>query len=207
MSPKDEQDGWVFDTVKAPTVVLPQQTPKQRKVSEAANGTVIYPEEALQQLNLNKTSANARSSEYPTVRKAIREKQLPSAENTSTARRDSIQRQPLGPDLSFGNSGSTMRQFQRVSDNSPSISPEGSYADRDENRPPWPEAGTKEAKLGHKAYSTIFDPAFQETHAQTSSQLKREALARVASAWGALDAIDPEGEYQLLRAILSKVQR
>lgn len=207
MSPNDEEDGWVFDTVKASTAVFPQQTQKRRKVSETAHGTVIYPQEALQQPNLNGISANARPSEYPTVRKASQPKQLSSVEPTSPAKKDTVQRQPLGPDLSFGNSGSTMRQFQRVSDRSPSISPEGSYVMRDENRSPWPETEAKEARLGHKAYSTIFDPAFQETHAQTSSQLKREALARVANAWGALDIIDPEGEYQLLRSILSKVQR
>lgn len=207
MSPKKEQDEWIFDTVKAPTVVVPNQTQKRRRVSVTPSGVTIHPDEAVRQLNLKGTSVKSRSSQYSTVRKVSQTKQSSHSENISPASLASVPRQPLGPDLSFGNSGSTTRQFRRVSDNSPAITPEGSFASRDENHSMWPDATTKEAQLGRKAYTVVIDAAFQETHAQTSSQLKREALARVASAWAALDVLDPEGEYQLLRSMASKLQR
>ena len=205
MSPRTGQDEWIFDTIKAPTVNLPHHTQKRRKVSAPTNTSVVYPEDALQDLNLNAASPY-RSPQAPTVRKVSQQRQSPST-TASQARRVSSQRQPLGPDLSFGNGGSTVRQFRRAPDNSPTVSPEGSFAERDENRPPLPQMVTKEAQLGRKAYSSVIDLAFQETHAQTGSQAKREAIARVASAWGALDAIDPEGEIQLLRTIMNKLQR
>jgi len=65
---------------------------------------------------------------------------------------------------------------------------------------------SKEAQLGRRAYNKAIDPSFQEVHAQTSSQKKREALSRLADAWSAFDAIDPDGEVQLLKLMLEKVQ-
>jgi serine/threonine-protein kinase 24/25/MST4 len=111
--------------------------------------------------------------------------------------------------MNFGNSGSTVRLFRRVSDNSASgvVGTDASIGTRDENRPPMAETVTKEALLGRRVYSKVLDLTFQEAHAQTSNQAQRESLSRLADAWSALDAIDPEGEYQLLKLFIEKVQR
>ncbi|KAI9816437.1 MAG: hypothetical protein M1826_001827 [Phylliscum demangeonii] len=195
-------------------------TPKRRKVSAAGTPTasIAAAEAALRQLHLHASPPAPRSTAaHPTVRKASQHQHQPQpqprrrpsgSEHSSPGRHcRSTRRAPLGPDLSFGNTGSTLRQFRRVSDRSPSVSPEGSYAARDENRSPLDIVRSQDAQLGRQAYTTAIDAAFQETHAQTSSQAKREAIARVASAWSALDAVDPEGEYQLLRCLMAKVQR
>jgi serine/threonine-protein kinase 24/25/MST4 len=68
------------------------------------------------------------------------------------------------------------------------------------------ESTTKDAILGRRVFNKVFDPSFQELHAQTGNQAKREALSRLADAWSALDAVDPEGEYQLMKLILDRVQ-
>ena len=108
--------------------------------------------------------------------------------------------------MSFGNGGSTVRQFRRVSDNSPDATPDTSVAERDENRPPMVETVTKEALLGRRVYTKVVDQAFQEIYAQTGNQVKREAISRAAQAWNDLDMDDPEGEFHLLRLIVEKVQ-
>ena len=200
MSPKEEHDEWVFDTVKAPTIAVPKHTQKRREFSLASDVDPAEAEKALRQLDLNVTTTQTQPCSYSTVRKASQP--MPTA---SPARKPSGQKQPLVPDMSFGNGASTVRQFSRVSDNSPNTSPEASIAQRDENRPPLAETVTREALLGRKVYSRVVDHAFQETYAQTGSQAKREAIARVADAWNALDAVDPEGEYHLLRAIINKI--
>jgi serine/threonine-protein kinase 24/25/MST4 len=68
------------------------------------------------------------------------------------------------------------------------------------------ETLNKEGLLGRRAYNKVVDSAFQEVHAQTGNQQKREALARLADAWSALDAVDPDGEFQLLKLIFDKAQ-
>jgi serine/threonine-protein kinase 24/25/MST4 len=68
------------------------------------------------------------------------------------------------------------------------------------------ETTTKEAMLGRRVFNKVVDPAFQELHAQTGNQAKREALSRLADAFSTLDAVDPEGEYQLLKLMIDKVQ-
>ncbi|KAK5107945.1 hypothetical protein LTR62_000550 [Meristemomyces frigidus] len=151
---------------------------------------------------------------------------------TPTARKVSAHppKQPLGLDMSFGNSPSTVRQFKRVSSGhqhaqpakplspqqrSSSISPQDSIFDSDsENKPPRSPAHqspaapltTKEAILGHRLYKKCIDPSFLEGHAATASSPNRQALSRVAEAWAALDEMDPEGELILLKTILDRVQ-
>lgn len=207
MAPKTESDDWIFDTVKGPAVSTRKPSQKRRKISATYDHTLIYTEEALGQLQITANTSQGPPQHQPTtVRKVSQPRQSVAAEARAPSRRVSAARRPLGPDLSFGNGASTVRQFRRVSDNSPTTSPDGTLASRDENHVPQKDVVTKEAKLGRKAYSAAIDLAFQETHAQTSSQVKREALARVASAWEALDLIDPDGEYQLLRSMMSKLQ-
>ncbi|KAI9783406.1 MAG: hypothetical protein M1839_003941 [Geoglossum umbratile] len=203
MSPKEDKDEWIFDTIKAQTLATaPRHTQKRRKLSVMEQST---PEEALQQLDINGSPNQPKAPTNPVVQKNNERRRSSAAKVASPARRPSGQKQPLVPDMSFGNSGSTVRQFRRVSDNSPNISPESSMAGRDENRPPLAETVTKESLLGRRAYSSVIENVFQEVHSQTNSYGKREALSRVADAWSVLDAVDPDGEYQLLKLIIEKV--
>ncbi|KAI9807177.1 MAG: hypothetical protein M1825_005895 [Sarcosagium campestre] len=206
MTPKAEQDEWVFDTVKAPTVV-PQQTQKRRKLSVISANQRHDPVEALQNLDLNKITIREDDPAKPKINALpSHAASSPTVRRSSIARKVSNQRPPLVPDMSFGNSASTVRLFRRVSDKSPSHSPECSVAAREENRPKLTEPLSKDALLGRRAYSQAVNEAFQEVHAQTGSSANREAIARVADAWSVLDSVDPEGEFQLLKALISKVQ-
>ena len=174
------------------------------------------------QRKISAMTARRVSAASPTARRVSRK---PSGA-TPTARKISSQqppKQPLGLDMSFGNSTSTVRQFKRVSsDNNPSSPPQMSSSPQDsvfdsdaENKPPPPPtaqfqpampATTKEAILGRRSFAKCVDPAFQESYASTADVPKREALGRVAEAWSALDEVDPEGELILLKAMMDRVQ-
>ena len=208
MSLVEEKDDWVFDTVKAPTVNIPRHTSKRRKVAGGGDSVHESPESMLDRLTLNETSPPTAKSPPLTMRRAtVKRRSSTKRETTPAKRRASGQKQPLAPSTSFGNGGSTVRQFRRVSDSSPQNSRETSMAIRDENSPSSAELVTKEALLGRRAYSRIMDPAFQETYAQTGNHAKREAISRVAEVWSSLDKIDAEGEYHLLKLIIEKIQR
>ena len=208
ISPVEDKDDWIFDTIKASTLAVSKHTQKRRKVSTAQTTVLESPEEMLEQLSLNDNPRHRIASPGPTIHKSTVKRWSSSNQTASPAkRRPSGQKQPLQPDTSFGNGGSTVRLFRRVSGNSPSITPDASVAVRDENEPPLAETVTKEALLGRRAYGKVIDQAFQETYAHTGSQIKREAISRVADAWNALDVADPEGEYHLLKLIVAKIQR
>lgn len=215
MTPKIEQDGWVFDTVKQATIAPRKNTTKRRKLSVIhANGQSIHtdPEEAFSQLTIQDTPLAYSSPPTGTVRKMTMRKQpsIMQMQSPTRSRQSSMQKQPLQPDINFGNTGSTVRLFRRVSDNSTTaqvnsdVSAPGTT--RDENRPPSAETVTKEALIGRRVFAKVLDPSLQELQAQTSNQVKREALSRLADAWSALDAVDPEGEFSLMKAILERVQ-
>lgn len=217
MSPKDDPDQWVFDTIKASTIASRKSSTKRRKLSVIhANGQGLYEgvEEALKRLDIKDSPLEYSSPPSGTVKKGTVRKQPSIIQLASPVkpRQASNQRRPLQPDMSFGNTGSTVRLFRRVSDNSTlaQVSSEYDYSPpgltRDENRPPIAETTTKDAILGRRVFNKIFDPSFQELHAQTSNQAKREALSRLADAWSALDAVDPEGEYQLFKLMIDRVQ-
>ncbi|KAM3087568.1 hypothetical protein ACMFMG_001648 [Clarireedia jacksonii] len=219
MAPKYEPDEWVFDTVKASTVApLRKNTSKRRKLSVIhANGQGSQgpPEEALKKLDIKDSPLEYSSPPPATVKKGTVRRQSSAAQQQTSPnrpRRSSTQsRPPLQPDMSFGNTGSTVRLFRRVSNNSitgPS-SPDDSADEstRDENRAMISEANTKEGVIGRHIYSKVVDPVFQEMHAQTGNQAKREALSRLADAWSALDAVDPEGGYHLLKLLMEKVEQ
>ena len=216
MSSPDDTDDWVFDTIKAPTVISQAQiqqlhqhkSTKRRRVSSKQEMWRDTPEGMLDRLTLKENSRQSSPPPPTTVRKATTKRRVSRTASSATAKRKvSGQKMPLEPSISFGNSASTVRQFRRVSNESPRISPNSSMAKRDENQPPSAETITKEALIGRRAYSKAIDQAFQETYAQTGSQNKREALSKVAHAWSGLDQDDPEGEYHLLKLIIAKVQR
>jgi serine/threonine-protein kinase 24/25/MST4 len=215
MTPKNEPDEWVFDTVKAATIATRKSTTKRRKLSVIhANGQGVQagPEEAMKRLDLKDSPLEYSSPPPLTVRKSTVRRQPSAVQMISPTkqRQPSSQKRPLQPDMNFGNTGSTVRLFRRVSDNSVMGQVNGetppATVTRDENRPPMADSVTKDAILGRRLYNKVLDPSFQELHAQTSNQTKREALSRVADAWSALDALDPDGEYQLLKAMIERIQ-
>ena len=207
LSLQEDKDDWVFDTVKAPTIIMPRGTQRRRKVSAVQQLSHQSPENLMSRLTIKESTPKA-ISPPPTIRKATTKRRSSPPQVSSPAKmKASGQKQPLGPSMSFGNSASTVRQFRRVSDRSPGRSPNGSVAERDENHEIQPGTVTKEVLLGRRAYSMAIDQSFHEVYAQTGSQVKREAISRLAHAWTALDNDDPEGEYHLLKLIMEKLQR
>lgn len=205
-----QQDQWDFETVKGhPTIAARKNnTGKRRKLSVVHANSQGIPD--LKQLDLKDSPLEFSSpSSAVTVKKNTVRKQpsvLPTDPPTKP-RQASIQKRPLQPDTSFGNATSTVRLFSRVSDNSVSPTSSDAPSSRDENRPPLMEPNTKEALFGHRVHSKVVDPVFQKLHAQTSNLAKREALSNLADAWSALDAVDPEGEYYLMKLLIEKVQQ
>ncbi|KAM0324069.1 hypothetical protein ACHAQA_008258 [Verticillium albo-atrum] len=210
ISPKDESDEWVFDTVKS---VMPRRpTVKSRKPS-----SIFSTEEAMRKLDLKDGPLGPSSPAPQTMRKTTARRQ-PSISRTQAngSPRSTVARRPLQPDMSYGNSGSTMRLFRRVpSDSSTSGrldgSPVAEDAPNNENRPPsimaHAEPTSKEALLGRRLFNKALDPTLAELHAQTSAMPKREALAKLSDAFANLDAVDPEGAYHLLRNLMSAVSQ
>ena len=198
---KCDEDDWVFDTVRAPTIAASKGTPKRRKLSEISiNSQTTSP------ASHQKGAIEVDSNSLPaTIRRSGGQRQF-SGTVIKSPKPTSTRRQPLKPDLSFGNTESTVKLFRRVSDNTPMSSGASTVVERDENRPPVVESGTKEALLGRKTYEHAIDPACQEVFALTAAQIKREALAKLSDAFEMLDRVDPEGQYHLLRLIIDKVQ-
>ncbi|KAI9665595.1 MAG: hypothetical protein M1829_005675 [Trizodia sp. TS-e1964] len=205
MTPREEKDQWIFDTVKAPTIA-PKHTQKRRKLSILPSIEQEPPATGLQRLNLEEGPLQFSSPPPKTSRQSIGRRKSSGVRVASSGRKVSGQKKPLGPDMSFGNGGSTVRLFRRVSGESPSHYSEEPASNHDENKPPMVETVTKEAVLGRRAFAKVVDQAFQETYAQTGSHSKREAISKVADAWSALDSVDPEGEYHLLKLIIEKAQ-
>ncbi|KAF2269364.1 Pkinase-domain-containing protein [Lojkania enalia] len=241
LSPRTEEDEWIFDTVKPAAAT--RRTVKRRKTARIPSTDAAQIASMMQQMDLNATplgpitdSPLPETRRRPSSRKssaatAIR---VPSG-STPTARRVSNQpKQPLGVDLSFGNSASTVRHFKRVSSgerraalcsNPPDNSfhpnpqartfrpspPNSSHPldANDENEPTtqYPPAPiTKDALLGRRAYSKVLDSVFQEAYADSGSPYQRDAIARVGQAWAHLDQIDPQGEFLLLKAMVDRLK-
>ena len=208
-APRVEED-WVFDTVKAPTVMIPQQISKsiqkRRKASVSCNQVYKCPEAMLDQLTLKDHDSRATSTPLTMRRATMKRASSPVADGSLAKRRSSSQRLPLTPSTTFGNSPSTVRQFQRVSDNTLEHSQPVAIPETDENQLDMVHTVTNEALLGRRAYTKVVDQSFQEVYAQTASQSRRKVISQVALAWDSLDKNDPEGEYDLLKLILAKVQ-
>ncbi|TPX17647.1 uncharacterized protein E0L32_012058 [Thyridium curvatum] len=212
ISPKDDGDEWVFDTVRS--VAPKRATVKSRKPS-----SIFAADELMRKLDLKDGPLQPSSPATGTVRRATARRQ-PSAlyQGTLTGSpRGSViaPKRPLQPDMSFGNGGSSARLFRRVpSDSSTggqlgmSESPE---ATNNENRPPPSmmaaavEPTSKEAQLGRRLFNKALDPTLAELHAQTSAMQKREALAKLSDALALLDSVDPEGAYHLMRNLVAAV--
>ena len=217
ISPKDEADEWVFDTVKS--IVPRRGTVRSRKPSSA-----FGVEDAMRKLDLK--DGPLQPTTPGTVRKATAVRRNPSSASRQSSRQNSMIRhvsngspraslgpkRPLQPDMSFGNSGSTMRLFRRVPSDGSNSGYLGSSPPEfaNENLPPPAyhspvEPNSKEAMLGRRLYNKALEPCLDELHAQTAASSKREALARISDAFAFLDAVDPEGAYHLLRSFVSTV--
>lgn len=136
----------------------------------------------------------------------------PSVRRANTKRRSSGGvKQPLGLNLSFGNSPSTVRQFRRTSDKVPEENldsfrfPPG-IDENTASKTLFSEANSKEANMGRKAYNKAIGISCQEILANTSDQEKREAISRLAEAWSDLEMIDPEGLYHIVKLSNEKMQ-
>ncbi|KAI1762833.1 Pkinase-domain-containing protein [Hypoxylon sp. FL1150] len=218
LSPKDESDEWVFDTVRS---VAPKRgTVKSRKPS-----SIFSTEEALRRMDLKdaplQPSSPATGSAAPvTMRRdratMRRQPSLAQVSNSGSMRGQPAPatRRPLQPDMSFGNSGSSQRLFRRVPSDSSTSGQIASFNSStntvaaDENKHPNAvDATNKEAILGRRLYSKAVEPTLAELHAQTSNMAKREALGKLSDALAQLDSIDPEGAYHLLRNLNNAISQ
>ncbi|KAK7516879.1 kinase-like domain-containing protein [Phyllosticta citriasiana] len=221
-----DDDEWVFDTVK------PIQPKRPRKSSKLEFPTELMEKMDVNAgplgrptatYNTSRRRSSTRQSSASTMFKIA-------TDSTQTSRRLSEIRDPLSLDMNFGNGTSTVRPFRRVSaamekqknadvevptPKSAAIAPFSSAdtllaKSQSENEPPFPQGTvarlTKESMLGRRAFVKAVNTSFEETQAQTSGQSKRDAFALAAAAWTALDRVDPEGEFLLLRNIIEKVQ-
>ncbi|KAL2259321.1 hypothetical protein VTK26DRAFT_7048 [Humicola hyalothermophila] len=215
ISPRDEADEWVFETVRS--VVPRKGTVHSRKAS-----SILSVEDSMRKLDLK--DGPLQPTTPGTVRKATVRRQPSSASRQNSVRSRKISngsprpslapRRPLQPDMSFGNSGSTMRLFRRVPSDGSNSGYLGSSPPEfgNENLPPPAfhapvEPNSKEAMLGRRLYNRALEPCLDELHAQTAGSAKREALAKLSDAFAFLDAVDPEGAYHLLRGLVSTVSQ
>lgn len=206
ITPLIEEDGWVFDTVKA--VPSGQSTQKRRKLDleEAQNQTTTM----LDQMRISEGSRPKASS---TIRRAPDTRRSSTSVERSTKKRISSgqRKQPLGVNISFGNSPSTVRQFRRVSPTAENPARDAKSMDADiENLPPPSHSTTpvesKESFLGRRAYSKAIGLTCQEILNDTADQERREAISRVAEAFSDLEAVDPEGLYHILNSTMGRMQ-
>lgn len=242
LSPKCEQDEWVF-TVKPTTVTPARQATKRRKTARIPSTDSAAVASMMQRMDLNAAPLGTPTdSPLPETRPRPSSRMSStgtamrvSSGSTPTARRVSVMpKQPLGVDLSFGNSPSTVRHFKRVSSGERraalSSNPPGNSFHpnpqartfrpspptsahpleiNNENEPPAehpPVPVTKEALYGRRAYSKVLDGVFQESYADSGSPHQRDAMAKVAQAWAHLDQVDPQGEFLLLKAMVDRLQ-
>jgi serine/threonine-protein kinase 24/25/MST4 len=222
------EDDWVFDTVKAvPTL---HKTQKRRKLTA---DRMELAEDQTTNL-MEKLSLSSQAQDQPEIFSTMRRVSGPKTEEPSPFRQSTKkrissgqQKQPLGINMSFGNSPSTVRQFRRVSPNaenqnvheSPSKPQLTVNISSDlENMPPPSTLGysstattitpmeSKESYLGRRAYSKAIGLSCQEVLNNIGDQEKREAVSRLAEAFSDLEAVDPEGVYHILKATVEKMQ-
>ncbi|KAL2369978.1 STE/STE20/YSK protein kinase [Blastomyces gilchristii SLH14081] len=215
---KEDEDGWVFDTLKPGTVAISNNTQKRMKISGPPIEEIDSEEEPLEMLKRMELTdvSNLPNSNKPVANSTVRRSALstersPSVKRPNTKRKSSGVKRPLGLNLSFGNSPSTVRQFRRVSDKQIEMPNEstGYPPGMDENCAPktlFSEANSKEAILGRRVYNKSIGLSCQEVLSTTWDQEKREAISRLAEAWSDLEMIDPEGLYHIMKSTCDKLQ-
>ena len=206
-TPEEEDDDWVFDTVKAPSMWVPKGT-DWTTLDEDEDEIETNPAQLMEDLHISQPPVPPKHQPNSTVRRTPAADRSPSIRRANTKRRSSGIKQPLGLDLSYGNSPSTVRQFRRVSDRVPSETPKVPPG-FDENSSPKVvsgESSSKEAQLGRRAYSRAVGLSCQEVLSTTGDGEKREAISRLAEAWSDLEMVDPEGLYHIIRTMNEKLQ-
>ncbi|KAJ5908660.1 hypothetical protein N7495_001342 [Penicillium taxi] len=205
---EEDDDDWVFDTVKGPPSMW---VPKGRDWSTLDDEEYdTDPAQLMEDMHLSPPPPPPKHQANSTVRRTPGAERSPSIRRTNTKRRSSGVKQPLGVDLSYGNSTSTVRHFRRVSDKAPNENtviktPPGF----DENISPKPisiDTSSKEAQLGRRAYSKAVGLSCQEILSTTADGEKREAISRLAEAFSDLEMVDPEGLYHIIRSMNDKLQ-
>ncbi|OJJ06103.1 hypothetical protein ASPVEDRAFT_312021 [Aspergillus versicolor CBS 583.65] len=202
---KDDDD-WVFDTVKAPTMIIREDSDNSDSGSIIHDPLYDESSEMMENIRISSPPPQPKYANNTAVRRVPAPDRSPSLRRPK--RQSSGVKQPLGVDLTFGNSPSTVRQFRRVSDKAPAEDSFSSYQlAGDENSPKsiYSESNSKEAQLGRRAYSKAVGHACQEVLGTTADQEKREAISRLAEAWSDLEMADPEGLYHILKATNEKL--
>ena len=211
MTNSTDDDAWVFDTVKPGTIVS-HNTQRRTKEITLIEDDIDESAERMDKLDIGGTSPSQKPLANSTVRRTSTPiDRSPSARRSTRKRKSSGMKQPLGVDMTFGNSPSTVRQFRRVSDRqqSPTNDCSGIPSKTDENCAPtavFSEASTKEALLGRRMYSVGIGLSCQEVLSNTCDQEKREAISRLAEAWSDLEMADPEGLYHIIKSSYEKFQ-
>ncbi|EFE32286.1 uncharacterized protein ARB_00808 [Trichophyton benhamiae CBS 112371] len=200
-----DDDAWVFDTIK-PGTPAPSKSQHIRNQPSVSNPEDAYePSESMYNLTLESEFSGPKPVANSTVRRT-RGTVSRTPSKRSTRRRSSSVKQPLGLDMTFGNSPSTVRQFRRVSDRQNSLDGNSGYVPgMNENSMPktlFTEPNTKEAILGRRMYNSGIGLTCQEVLANTSDQEKREAISRLAEAFSDLEMIDPKDYITLLSPLL-----
>ncbi|KAJ5134789.1 hypothetical protein N7526_006154 [Penicillium atrosanguineum] len=206
-TPEEDDDDWVFDTVKAPSMWVPKGT-DWTTLDEDEDENETNPARLMEDLHISPPPVPPKHQPNSTVRRTPAADRSPSIRRANTKRRSSGIKQPLGLNLSYGNSPSTVRQFRRVSDRVPSETPKVPPG-FDENSSPKVVSGdssSKEAQLGRRAYSRAVGLSCQEVLSTTGDGEKREAISRLAEAWSDLEMVDPEGLYHIIRTMNEKLQ-
>ncbi|EZF73566.1 STE/STE20/YSK protein kinase [Trichophyton soudanense CBS 452.61] len=204
-----DDDAWVFDTIK-PGTPAPSKSQHIKNQPSVSNPEDAYePSESMYNLTLESEFSGPKPVANSTVRRT-RGTVARTPSKRSTRRRSSSVKQPLGLDMTFGNSPSTVRQFRRVSDRQNSLDGNSGYVPgMNENSMPktlFNEPNTKEAILGRRMYNSGIGLTCQEVLANTSDQEKREAISRLAEAFSDLEMIDPEGLYHIVKSSFEKLQ-
>ncbi|EGD99538.1 STE/STE20/YSK protein kinase [Trichophyton tonsurans CBS 112818] len=204
-----DDDAWVFDTIK-PGTPAPSKNQHIKNQPSVSNPEDAYePSEFMHNLTLESEFSGPKPVANSTVRRT-RGTVARTPSKRSTRRRSSSVKQPLGLDMTFGNSPSTVRQFRRVSDRQNSLDGNSGFVPgMNENAMPktlFTEPNSKEAILGRRMYNSGIGLTCQEVLANTSDHEKREAISRLAEAFSDLEMIDPEGLYHIVRSSLEKLQ-
>ncbi|EEP79138.1 serine/threonine-protein kinase 24 [Uncinocarpus reesii 1704] len=207
-----DDDGWVFDTVRPGTITSTRNIAKRPKPSVHSLGDLDETAEMMENLNITDDTSEPKPVMNSTVRRTSVRRRVSSVRRTNSRRKSSGAKQPLGVDLTFGNTPSTVRQFRRVSDKENNENEGAGYnpGAEDGYSPKTPFASealqSKEAALGRRMYSIGVGLACQEALVNTWDQGKRDAISRLAEAWSELEMVDPEGLYQIVKASYEKLQ-
>lgn len=190
LSNSKNEDDWVFETIKAmPTVDLRGvQTQKRRKVERPnldiqGDNSTDSATQMMRDLALSQGRNDESSPTKSTMRKISQSKreELASGESSSTRRTakkrlSSAQaRQPLGVNMSFGNSPSTVRQFRRVS-------PSALIHTNEENEDPSSSVirTPSKAKPGLPQFADMDHSLLEESRAEKSSRFPSTASTIVS---------------------------